>query len=156
MSWLLLADTPVAAPLRAELQDGRWLLGWLDQRRPHPQARRCDPRLLDPSGAAGEVSLRWPDRQRLPLFDDPAVLQARRRALAGPWPRAVSALTVDPVHFAGSVWVGPPDSDPFQGLGQPQVLRVGLGILGTFPRPTGPAIERYAGAPWPAGGFSLS
>lgn len=154
MSWLLLSGTPVAAPLHAALDDGRWLLGWPDERRPHPAARRCDPRLLDPAGAPAEVSLLWPDRDALPPFDDPAVMQARRLALAGPWPRAASALTVDPVHFAGSVWVGTGAADPFRLIGHPAVLRVGAGLFGSFARPTGPAIERYAGAPWPGGAFS--
>lgn len=155
-AWLLLSGAGVDAPLRADLgdpADGRSLLGWPSGGRPHPAARRCDPRLLSGDGAGARVSLLWPDRDALPLFDDPAVLQARRAALAGPWPRAASALTVDAVHWAGSVWVGPPGDDPFRLLGVPEVLQVGPGLLGTFPRPTGPALERYAGAPWPAGSF---
>lgn len=103
--------------------------------------------------SATESRLRRYAAKHYPLFDDPAVLQARRLALAGLWPRAARALTVDPVHFAGSVWVRSPDTDPFRLLGRPEVVQVGAGILGDFPRPTGPAIERYAGAPWPAGGF---
>lgn len=99
------------------------------------------------------MSLSWPRRNSLPLFDDPAVLQARRRALSGAWPRAASTLTVDPVHWAGAVWVGPAQDDPFRLLGRPEVLTVGPGLFGRFDRPTGPALERYAGAPWPAGGF---
>ena len=130
------------------------MLGWPDApKRPHPAPRRCDPALLDPFGAPCRVSLLWPDPYRLPLFDDPAVVQARRAALAGPWPRAVSTLTVDAVHFAGSLWVAEADvplDDPFALLGRPLVLDIEGGLLGAFPRPAGPAQERCSGAPWPA------
>lgn len=149
-AWLLLTADAVAAPLSAATSDGRRLLGWPRAAgRPHPQARRCAPAVLDADGAPAAVSVLWP--QDFPLFDDPAVLQARRAALAGPWPRAASALTVDAVHWAGSVWVG--DGDPFRLLGRPALLQVGAGVLGRMPRPTGPALERYAGASWPAGSF---
>ncbi len=158
-AWLLLDPTGEAsAPLSATAaDDGVRLLAWpAAPRRPHPQARRCDPLLLDPGGRPAIASVLWPDRHALPLFDDPAVAQARRAALAGPWPRAASALTVDAVHFAGSLWVtdpGRPVEDPFALLGVPRVLEVGAGVLGRRPRPAGPAQERYAGKPWPADGW---
>lgn len=175
VAWLLLSEDRVDAPLVAALSDlapeepgGRgapgpgWLHGWPDTpHRPHPQARRCAPRLLDAAGGTARVSLLWPDRGALPLYDDPAVAQARRAAQAGPWPRAVSTLTVDSVHFAGSLWLVDPGGDvdavagdPFRLLGRPRVVDVGPGLLGRLPRPAGPAQERYAGAPWPAEGFS--
>ena len=157
-AWLLLDLTgEVDAPLGAGAGDGLRLVAWpAEARRPHPQARQCDPRLLDPDGPPAVASVLWPARDALPLFDDPAVAQARRAALAGPWPRAASALTVDAVHFAGSLWVTDPErplDDPFALLGVPRVLAVDAGVLGRRPRPTGPAQERYAGKPWPADGW---
>lgn len=135
------------------------LVGWLAaDRRPHPKARRADPRVLDPDGEAAVVSLLWPDADRLPLFDDPAVVQARRRARSGPSPRCVTTFTVDSRHWAGSIWVpGPgadPRDDPFRALGRPCILPVGAGLLGRSVAFAGPAQERYLGAPWPGGSFS--
>jgi hypothetical protein len=156
-AWLLLDGSgTVAAPLSAPAGPDR-LLGWPSaDRRPHPEARRCDPALLDPAGPPARVSLLWPGRTALPLFDDPAVAQARRAALAGPWPRAASALTVDAVHFAGSLWVCAPEAvlaDPFALVSATRWVDVGPGLLGRRPRPTGPAQERYAGKPWPSDGW---
>lgn len=137
---------------------GRVLAAWVDvERRPHPQARRIDPRVLDPDGAPAQLSLVWPDRERLPLFDDPAVVAARRAARRLPTPRAVSTLTVDSRHFAGSLWIFDEMlqlvDDPFRLLGRPERLEVGAGLFGRGPGLVGPAQERYAGAPWPAGSF---
>lgn len=152
-AWLALLDTsPAEVDLRAPAGAGV-LAGWrAARRRPHPEARRVDPRLLDPGGAAAWVSLLWPDHDMLPLFDDPAVVQARRNALRGIAPRAMSTLVIDSTHFAGSLWVvddpGALGDDPFSGLGTPVLLQVGAGLLGSSPRPCGPALERYAGAPW--------
>ena len=128
------------------------LCAWLDApRRPHPQARRCDPGVLDADGAPATASLLWPDR--MPLFDDPAVVQARRSAHAGPRPRCVTTLTVDSRHFAGSLWAPGPhgrvEDDPFRLVGRPRVLQVGPGLLAAASALVGPAQERWAGAPWP-------
>jgi hypothetical protein len=69
----------------------------------------------------------------------------------------VSTLTVDSRHFAGSLWVTDDAArladDPFRVLGRPVQLEVGGGLLGRTPPLVGPAQERYAGAPWPAGSF---
>jgi hypothetical protein len=90
----------------------------------------------------------------MPLFDDPAVVHARRMALSGASARAFSTLVVDSNHFAGSVWVVDDpyglQEDPFRRLGTPMSLRVGPGLLSRMPRPAGPALERYCGAPWPS------
>lgn len=155
-AWLALADQPLTA-ISAPAGD-RVLSAWPDaDRRPHPLARRVDPRILDPDGPPAQVSLLWPDRDRLPLFDDPAVLQARRSALRLPAPRAVSTLTVDATHFAGSLWaaddVTGARADPFRLVGPVQVLSVGAGLLGRAVTLVGPAVERYRGAPWPSGSF---
>ena len=134
------------------------LAAWLDaDRRPHPDARRVDPRVLDPRGASAHLSMLWPDRGSLPLFDDPAVVAARRSARRLPAPRAVSTLTVDSRHFAGSLWVTNPNrlsDDPFRLLGRPLHLPVAAGVLGRSAPLVGPAQERYAGAPWPAGSYA--
>lgn len=156
-AWIALLEAP-AGDLSARAGD-RVLAGWLDaERRPHPQARRVDPQLLDPQGAPAHLSLLWPDRDALPLFDDPAVVQARRAARRLPAPRAVSALTVDSRHFAGSLWIVDERSrlaeDPFRLLGRLTHLEVAGGLLGRTQPLVGPAQERYVGAPWPAGSFS--
>jgi len=156
-AWLaLLEQRPDDAELAATA-DEQVLAGWRSSdETPHPAARRVDPRLLDPDGAPAWVSLLWPDREVLPLFDDPAVLAARRAALIGPAPRAVSTMVIDSTHFAGSIWVVSHPSelrdDPFHPLGSPILLQVGAGLLGSAPRSSGPALERCAGAPWPDDG----
>jgi hypothetical protein len=95
----------------------------------------------------------------MPLYDDPAVLQARRRALDGPPARAFSTLVVDSTSFAGSLWVSDDRegvrADPFRSLGPGMELHVSAGLLGRAPRPAGPAVERYLGAPWPWDGVSV-
>ena len=159
-AWLALLDEPdgdLSATARSADRK-HVLVAWRDSpRRPHPQARRLDPRVLDADGEPAEVSLLWPALHALPLFDDPAVVQARRTARALPRPRCASTCTVDSRHLAGSLWVPGPggrlDEDPFRLLGVPLHLSVGSGLLGTGPALVGPAQERYSGAPWPAGSF---
>jgi hypothetical protein len=34
-----------------------------------------------------------------------------------------------------------------------RLVRAGAGLFATVPPPPGPAIQRYAGKPWPAAGF---
>ena len=159
-AWLALLDEPAGdLSARAVSPDRqRWLVAWGDSpRKPHPQARRLDPRVLDPGGEPAEVSLLWPALDALPLFDDPAVVRARRAARALRRPRCASTFTVDSRHLAGSLWVpgrgGRLDEDPFRLLGVPLQLSVGAGLLGSGPALVGPAQERYSGAPWPAGSF---
>ena len=153
--WLALLDTPPPAPDLVTTAGDRLLAGWRSaDAPPHPYARRVDPRVLDPEGTPAWVSLLWLDRAAMPLFDDPAVVAARRRVLAGPAPRAVSTLVVDSTHFAGSAWLvdepAASTDDPFRLLGDLLVMHVGSGLLGRQPRPPGPALERYSGAPWPS------
>lgn len=158
-AWLARLDAP-AGDVSAEAGD-RVLAGWLDsERRPHPQARRVDPQLLNPDGEPAHLSLLWPDLDALSLFDDPAVVHARRAARRLPAPRAVSTLTVDSRHFAGSLWIADDASllfdDPFRPLGCAVHLAVAAGLLGRSRPLVGPAQERYAGAPWPAGAFPVA
>ncbi len=133
------------------------LTAWHSERSPHPDARRIDPAVLDPDGQPAWVSLFWPDRDTLPLFDDPAVQHARRSALVRPAPRAVTTATVDSTHCAGSLWVtdtlAQTWDDPFRLLGDLRLLQVCRGLLGRTVSLVGPATERYAGAPWPSGHF---
>ena len=159
-AWLALLDAPAgdlsAAAVSRERQG--FLAAWYEHaRRPHPQARRVDPRLLDPLGPPAQVSLLWPSLDALPLFDDPAVVRARRTARTLPRPRCTSTFTVDSRHLAGSLYVPGPggrlDEDPFRLLGVPLHLHVGPGLLGVGPALVGPAQERYSGAPWPSGSF---
>ena len=159
-AWLALLDAPMGDLSAAAVGAGgeRHLAAWLDSgNRPHPEARRVDPEVLDAAGPPARVSLLWPALDALPLFDDPAVVRARRVARRLPGPRCVSTLTVDAQHFAGSLWVpgarGRLDDDPFRLLGVPLVLCVAAGVLGWGPSLAGPAQERYAGAPWPSGSF---
>jgi hypothetical protein len=132
---------------------------WPRGRKPVPSALRMDERLVDPAGPPAWVSLVLVPAEVQPLFDDPAVSQAMRRVLAGPPFAAVSTLVRDAVHFAGSVTVEHGDDparladDPFARLHPAEVLRVGPGMFGARPPPPGPAIQRYAGKPWPADGF---
>ena len=70
---------------------------------PVPVARRIDARVVDAAGPAATVSLVLaPPGTRLP-FDDLAVQQARRAALAGPWPRVLSTLVEGDSLFAGAL-----------------------------------------------------
>jgi hypothetical protein len=159
-SWLALVDRPTGE-LCAAASDGTrrwWLAAWIgSQGRPHPGARRVDRRVLDPDGPSATASLLWLEDGQMPLFDDPAVVQARRAARARRSPRCVSTLTVDDRHFAGSLWVpardGRTDDDPFWIVRRPRLLSVAAGLLACSAALTGPAQERYAGAPWPSGAF---
>lgn len=96
--------------------------------------------------------------QARPLADDPAAIQVRRRVLADGRPAAVSTLTANATHLAGSLTIARADhpdelhalgDDPFRLLGPPRLLDVAQGLLGPVPPSGGPVIERYSGAPWP-------
>jgi len=96
------------------------------------------------------------------LFDDLEVQQARRDALAW-WISLVggaliclSTLSLDASHYGGAITVAStPEafgSDPFARLFPGTVVQTDLFSVVT--PPPGPVIERYSGAPWPAGGFA--
>jgi len=94
-------------------------------------------------------------------FDQPEVQHARREALAWWIPRlgdslvCLSTLTLDSVRCGGAVTVARDPAlfaeDPFARLFPGIVVRTDM-FCSVLP-PTGPVIERYAGAPWPGGGF---
>ncbi len=141
------------------------LLGWPAGKRPHDDAVRVDAAVLDPSGAPAVVVWQeFPDGAA-PLFDAPAVQQLTRRLaepdLGGRRPDAVSTFTRDPVHYAGGLTVhrdGRPVADLLRDswlrrLGPVTALHVPAGVVGRTSLPTGRGTQRYAGAPWPVGGF---
>lgn len=139
-----------------------WLAAWARTAKPLREARRADPRILDPAGPAAIVSLVLPPRKSLVPFDDLAVQQARRRVLSDPRPAdLVTTLLVDDSHFAGALTArrGPDAArrladDPFARLDPARLLRVDRGLLGHVAAPPGPVIERHGSAvPWPGGRF---
>ena len=142
-----------------QLGDGSDLVlaAWETDRRPHPRAASVDPRILGTGGPAMTASWTELPEGRRPLFDAPEVLEARRRLIRSWPPYGVSALVTDSVHLAGSVllWAGGPlfDDDPFARLGPSRVVS-SQGFFVPLPAPTGPALERYGGAPWPFDRFA--
>ena len=134
------------------------LAAWPAGRKPVAQAVRADARVIDPQGAAGWLSIVLIDRDRAPLFDDPAVSGALRAVLAGPPPDAVSTFVVDSSHFAGAVTVRRRDAaqlaaDPFARIAPAARFHIGPGLFGRARPVPGPVIQRYGGQPWPAAGF---
>jgi hypothetical protein len=160
--WLALLDdraTDATAQAPAHEPDGTpagWLVAWRRRAKPVREARRVDPRLVDPGGAPAWVSLvRPPPGLRLP-FDDVAVQHARRSVLAAPPQDAVSTLLADASHFEGAITVARGAGvarladDPFARIFPARRLRVDGGVLGAVVPPCGPVIERYGSAqPWP-------
>lgn len=160
-AWLALLPTPEGNLHAAATEAGNpigSLCVWSAERRPHRQALRFDPRLLAPDAGPCRVSLLLLAEQARPLADDPAAVQVRRRVLADGRPAAVSTLTPNATHLAGSLTVARADNpdelhalgdDPFRQLGLPRVLDLGGGLFGPVPPSGGPVTERYSGAPWP-------
>jgi hypothetical protein len=156
--WLALVDeAPHGAAAAAELAepDGApagWLAAWLQRAKPVRSALRVDPRIVDPRGDCGWVSLVLvPPGFELP-FDDLAVQQARRDVLARPPARAVSTLLHDSSRLQGAITVTDERcaADPFARLASRRVLRADRGLFGRPKPPVGPTIERYGSAnPWP-------
>ena len=100
-------------------------------------------------------------REEVLPFDDPAVQQVRRDALAWWIPLlgdslvCVTTLALDAVNFAGAITValnpGCFEADPFARLFPSVTVESDLFCL--VPPPPGPVIERYSGVAWPGGGF---
>jgi hypothetical protein len=168
-AWLALLDAvPAGGPralARAAVTErgapAGVLCAWRgDAARPVPSARRIDGRVVDPAGPPALVSLVLaPAGVRLP-FDDPAVQQARRDALAAPWPRLLTTLVEGDSVFAGALtaFADGPRLDPFARIFPARVLDVGAGLLAaSVPAPAGPVVERYGGAnPWPVDRFAAT
>lgn len=133
---------------------------------PDPRAGRrlrIDARCLSGEPAVGAYAnvCALPDKTAALRFDEPEVQQARRDALAWWIPLlgddlvCLSTFALDASRCAGAVTVAwrPSyfEADPFARLFAPTTVRVDF--LCPVPAPPGPTIERYAGAPWPAGSF---
>jgi hypothetical protein len=165
MTWCWLArvtsrptDCLAAASLSRDGRDLGWLAAWPAGRKPVADAVRADARIIDPSGGAASISLVLLDRDKSPLFDDPAVSGALRAVLCGLPPDAVSTFVRDSSHFSGAVTVRREGrallrDDPFRRLGPAQTLDVGPRLFGVVAPTPGPVIQRYSGAPWPVAGF---
>jgi hypothetical protein len=165
--WIALReDRPQGAEAAAGVQelDGRpagFLAVWREGAKRPRRGRRIDARAIDPSGDEAWVSLvLTPDGVSLD-FDDPAVVQATRDALAQPSPAEVlSTLMVESMRFGGGVTAVRDDphsleDDPFARLFPARILRVDAGLFGTMPPPVGPGTQRYgAGNPWPSDRFA--
>jgi hypothetical protein len=95
-------------------------------------------------------------------YDEPEVQQARRDALAWWIPMlgidlvCISTFSLDESRCAGAVTVAAKPrefaQDPFARLFPGTIVRAD--IFSRVPPPSGPVIERYSGAPWPAGSFA--
>lgn len=124
---------------------------------------RLDSRCLDgrPVGEAWAHVCALPDREAALRFDELEVQQVRRDALAwwlpllGPSYVCMSTFALDASRCAGAITVARDPqhfrNDPFARLFPGTIVRSDL-FCEVSP-PAGPALERYAGAPWPGGRF---
>jgi hypothetical protein len=133
---------------------------------PHAPGRRLrvDPRCLGSErvhDACAHVCA-LPDKHAALRFDEPEVQQARRDAIEWWIPMlgdelvCLSTFAIDASLCAGAVTVarspGAFAEDPFARLFPGTTVTTSL--FSEVPPPPGPVIERYAGVPWPGGGFS--
>jgi hypothetical protein len=132
------------------------------QRRPGARRFRLDPRCVAGEPVHGYAHVcAVTDREAAIRFDEPEVQQARRDALAWWIPMlagsliCISTLSIDASRFGGAITVVRErihlEADPFARLFAGTVVETDL-FCAVDP-PPGPVIERYGGAPWPAGGF---
>jgi hypothetical protein len=124
---------------------------------------RVDTRCLagDPVEGAFAHVCALPEREAAVRYDEPEVQQARRDALAWWIPMlgdslvCLSTFAIDASLCGGAVTVARAPSlfkdDPFARLFPGTVVETD--DFCEVPPPAGPPIERYAGAPWPGGGF---
>jgi hypothetical protein len=125
---------------------------------------RIDARCLEGEPVAGAFAhvCALPDKDAALRYDEPEVQQVRRDALTWWIPLlgddlvCVSTFALDASRFAGAVTVATDssqfDQDPFARLFPGTTVQVDF--FSRVPTPAGPAIERYAGAPWPGGSFA--
>ena len=132
---------------------------------PHAPGRRLrmDARCLAGNPVAGAYAhvCALPERDAALRFDEPEVQQARRDALAWWVPLlgdafvCLTTFALDASRYGGAMTVARDhhrfESDPFARLFPGTVVVTDL--FSEVAPPCGPAIERYAGAPWPGGGF---
>jgi hypothetical protein len=124
---------------------------------------RVDARCVEGERIAGVFAhvCALPDRAAALRYDEPEVQQARRDALAWWIPLlgdafvCLSTFALDASRCGGAVTVAREPSrfadDPFARLFRGTVVETD--IFCEVAPPAGPAIERYAGAPWPGGRF---
>jgi hypothetical protein len=124
---------------------------------------RIDARCLDGEPVEGAFAnvCALADEDAALRYDEPEVQQARRDALAWWIPLlgadlvCLSTFALDASRCAGAVTVARRPlhfgEDPFARLFPATTTQVDF--LCPVPPPPGPAIERYEGAPWPAGRF---
>jgi hypothetical protein len=154
-SWVALLDEPpeeADAVVPVQLRGGAAVLArWTGRHHPHPRALAIDPRAVGSDGPPMSVSWLALEQDSRPLFDDPEVVEARR-VLLRQWPSyGASTLVADAVRLAGSVLFHRPGErrdDPFARLGPTKAFAT-QGFFVPVPAPTGPALERYGGMPWP-------
>ncbi|MEJ7657689.1 MAG: hypothetical protein WKF33_11750 [Thermoleophilaceae bacterium] len=130
-----------------------------------PGARRfgADPRPFEAEpvrGAWAHVCALADESARLP-YDEPEVQGVRADALAWWIPLlgdslvCLTTLSLDAVGYGGAITVVRDPfhlrADPFARIFPGTLVRTDL--FGEVAAPPGPVLERYAGAPWPAGGF---
>jgi hypothetical protein len=125
---------------------------------------RVDARCLAGERVAGAFAhvCALADRDAALRFDEPEVQQARRDALAWWMPLlgdslvCLSTFALDASRYGGAITVAREPSrfvsDPFARLFPGTVVETDL--FSRVAPPAGPAIERYAGAPWPGGSFA--
>jgi hypothetical protein len=133
---------------------------------PHGAGRRLrlDARCVGGEGVKGAYAhvCALTDADAAMRYDEPEVQQARRDALAWWIPMlgndliCISTFSLDESRCAGAVTVaadpGQFNQDPFARLFPGAIVRAD--IFSRVPPPPGPVIERYSGAPWPAGSFA--
>ena len=141
---------------------------WFDGERLSPEPGsgrrlRLDARCLDGEPVAGAFAnvCALPDPDAALRYDEPEVQRARRDALAWWIPMlgeelvCLSTFALDASRCAGAVTVARSprhfDEDPFARLFPGTVA--GVDFFTPVAPPPGPVIERYSGAPWPAGTF---
>jgi hypothetical protein len=132
---------------------------------PHAPGRRLrlDARCLEGTPVRGAFAhvCALPNPDAALRFDEPEVQQARRDALAWWIPLlgeslvCLSTFAIDASRCAGAITVTREGryfaDDPFARLFPGTLIQTNL-FCAVSP-PTGPVIERYAGAPWPGGVF---
>ncbi|HKF80744.1 MAG TPA: hypothetical protein VKB17_07955 [Thermoleophilaceae bacterium] len=133
---------------------------------PHADGRRLrvDARCLAGTPVEGAFAhvCALPQREAAVRYDEPEVQQARRDALEWWIPMlgdrlvCLSTFAVDASLCGGAVTVARDaalfEYDPFARL-FPETV-VATDDFCEVPPPPGPVIERYAGSPWPGGGFN--
>jgi len=136
--------TPLRGSIRALSREGAaggYLAAFPSGGSAPPGERKVDARAVDPEGEPALASLVVaPDGVTIP-FDDPAVSEALRAALAAPWPDVLSTLVVGESRFAGAITAVRDgdrvrlELDPFARIFPAELVEVGAGLFGHTPAP---------------------